>query len=134
MGPMGSTETSINNYQHTLRNILEERRPQLHPGRRPENLRKARECLLNGYAQVTSEAIGLMQEKSHTDSNRMWCRWLKQVAEEDVSSCRRRFVTVGWRTLRVVGNLHRKSAERLEWGTRLRTTGRVLGDYFKEGG
>jgi len=33
MGPVGSPETSANSYQHTLRNIPEERRPKLYHGR-----------------------------------------------------------------------------------------------------
>lgn len=33
LGPVGCPETSINNYQNTLRNIPEERRPQLYCGR-----------------------------------------------------------------------------------------------------
>jgi len=32
LGPIGCPETSANNYQHTLRNIPEGQRPQLHPG------------------------------------------------------------------------------------------------------
>jgi len=43
MGPIGSPETSVANYQPMLRNILEERRPQVHRGKRMKL------CSLRGF-------------------------------------------------------------------------------------
>jgi hypothetical protein len=62
MGPIGFTETSVENYHSTLRNIPEERRSQLHRGGSLKSLKLAGSC------EYVNEHSSSIRDKVFPDS------------------------------------------------------------------